>query len=166
MTNFYQKIFQKVRHPIYANENPRGFHDNAVYVDPKQIIVVLEKKTMWAQLKIETVMALQHVALSNPGTGDRSPKEDEGEEQSLNTIETEAQFFDVFETYDSDEINPDDIIRVYDIQSEGFSRKEVHMVVEMEVKIQVLQLTQLKNGSSVSFSIEKIFAFEKQRIDL
>lgn len=163
MTNFYQKIFQKVRHPIYANENPRGLHDNAIYVDPKQIIVVLEKKIMWAQLKIETVMALQHVALSS---GDRSPKEDEGEEQSLNTIETEAQFFDVLETYDSDEIKAEDIIRVYDVQNEGFSRKEVHMVVEMEVKIQVLQLTQLKNGSSISFSIEKIFAFEKQRIEL
>lgn len=35
-----------------------GLHDTAIYVDPKQIITVLEKKILWAQLKIETVMAL------------------------------------------------------------------------------------------------------------
>ncbi len=57
VVNFYQSIFQKVLHPFYSEDNEDGIHDNSVYVDPKQILVVYDFKLKWAQLKIESLLS-------------------------------------------------------------------------------------------------------------
>ena len=40
-----------------------GFHDSAVYVDPRCAIVSHQGKMMYGQLKIEEVMELQNKAI-------------------------------------------------------------------------------------------------------
>ena len=39
IVSFYAEIFQKVKHPLYHPKNRLGIHDNAVYVEPKNILV-------------------------------------------------------------------------------------------------------------------------------
>jgi len=58
VTNHFQQIFQKIRHPFYSEDNPDGYHDFAVYVDPKCAIISHKGKLMWGSFRMEEVIEL------------------------------------------------------------------------------------------------------------
>lgn len=61
--NIYQSIFEKTLHPLFSEENEFGkdiifinyigIHDDSIFVDPKEVVVVLGKKIFWSMLKME-----------------------------------------------------------------------------------------------------------------
>ncbi len=60
----------------------------------------------------------------------------EEEDQGLVMLETETNYFDVLENA-IEEGKPEDIVRIFDINNEGFARKEIHLAIEREVQISI-----------------------------
>lgn len=59
--------------------------------------------------------------------------------------------------------NIEDICKVYYVSNEGFLRKEIHIVVETELKIRILSLDPVKSGNSAeTFDLKEVLEFEKK----
>lgn len=60
-------------------------------------------------------------------------------------IEQKVEFFDCIANCD-DEDMPTDFIKIHCVDNEGYLRKDIHFVVETELKVHVLNLLPIRQG--------------------
>jgi hypothetical protein len=75
-------------------------------------------------------------------------------------VEQKVDYINVLDKCTSEE-KPHDIQKVHCVSNEGFLRKDIHFVVETELKIHVLSLILAKSGFQQSFEVEVHFEFDK-----
>lgn len=86
--------------------------------------------------------------------------------QKMTIIESSIKYVDVISNSISDDM-PDDIWKLHYISNEGFRRKEIHFVIESEIKIHIMKMNQIKDDQGkIKFEVSESFAFEKQFIEI
>lgn len=131
----------------------------SVYIDTKQIVIVNGESAKWAQLKIETIIHMHQ----NQELNDDSQHLNEYSDAFL----SDANFKDILKNCEfiSQGDTPQGFsenLRVHYVSSEGYMRKEIHLVIEEELTIRIISV----NPNRGMFEVIEVFSFEKSFIEI
>lgn len=164
IVSFYAEQYQKVKHPLYHENNRLGIHDNTVYVEPKNILVSNGTELYHAKLKKGEDKKKERENSEGTGSINESAATQHVISQLDYCQELNLEFKEVLSLVKHKMI--EGCTKIYNIGNEGFSRKEIHLLCETDNKIAVYNFVAKKSKLNKELIYDSKLRFSFYKVDI